>query len=369
MTKRYLSLDILRGLTVALMIVVNNPGSWSNVFPFLRHAHWEGCTLCDMVFPTFLFCVGVSMAFALSKFTSLTGGSLKKILKRGLLLFLVGLGLNAFPFYPSQSAMNPDLSFWQNWLEWLGRLRIMGVLQRIALCYVLASVLVLWLQNLRKIIVAGAGLAILYTILMLAFAGPEGAFSLAGNIAGKVDIFFLGENHVYRGYGIPFDPEGLLGVLTGTCTVLIGYLIGQTIRNTESKTKVAADIYTYSLMSLLLGLVLSIWMPISKPLWTVSYVFYAGGWSMMALAFLVYLVDVKGCEKPFFPFKALGMNALALYVLSGILAITMRRYIGWDHTLVFGANGYTSLLYSLLYMSVHLVIAVILYKKKIFIKL
>lgn len=369
MKKRFLSLDILRGLTVALMIIVNNPGSWSCSFPFLQHAPWEGCTLCDMVFPSFLFCVGVSMAFALSRYTSLTSEAFRKILRRGLLLYLVGLGLNTFPFYPTGAGADPQMSFWQNWVQWIGRVRLLGVLPRIAMCYVLGSVLVLWLKTPRRIIWGGVALASLYTFLMLAFAGDEGAFFLAGNFAGKADVFVFGADHIYHGYGIPFDPEGIVGVLTGTCTVLLGYLMGQVVRSSESKIKAVADIYTYAAVSLAAGVILSAWMPVSKPLWTVSYVLYAGGWSMLALAFLIYLVDVKGCEKPFYPFKALGMNALAMFVLSALLMRIYWIYIGWDYGVIFGVNEYMSLLFSLLYLALLLVIAVILYRKKMFIKL
>ena len=367
------------------MIVVNNPGSWSRIFPPLRHAAWDGCTPCDLVFPFFLFCVGVSMSFALARFTSITGQAVKKVLKRGVLLYLVGLGLTAFPFYPSASRMNPDLSFWQNWTAWLGNLRLVGVLARIAMCYTLGAMLVLWLQKPKRIMAAIAALSVIYMSGMLLFAGPEGAFSLEGNFARKVDLALLGENHIYEGYGVAFDPEGLWGALTGTCTVLLGYLIGYMIRTSSSPdrpverqrtqaeghvtTDLSARIFCLSALSLLSGVILSIWMPISKPLWSVSYVFYSAGWAMFVLAFLVYVIDVRGYGKLFFPFKALGMNALAIYVISGLLMKIIWIYIGWDYTEIFGVNEFMSLLFALIYMSLHILLAVIMYRKKIFIKL
>lgn len=368
--KRYVSLDVLRGLTVAMMIVVNNPGSWSKIYPMLRHASWDGCTPCDLVFPFFLFCVGVSMAFALVKYAALNADALKKILKRGVLLYLVGLLLTAFPFYPAH--MDPAMSFWQNWLEWASGIRLVGVLPRIAMCYVLASVLALCLKSSKKIACAIGVLCALHIGTLLLFGGPEGALTLEGNFARKLDIAVFGENHIYHGYGIPFDPEGLLGVLTGTCTVLIGYLIGRSIRNSASKQSqdgVSARTFVISAGLLLAGLALSIVIPINKPLWSVSYLFYAAGWASFVLALLIYLIDYKGWEKPFFPFKALGMNALALYVLSALLMVINWRYIGWDYTAVFGSTKFLSLMFALLYMLLHLVIAVIMYKKKIFIKL
>lgn len=368
MKKRCISLDVLRGMTVALMIVVNNPGSWSKVFPPLRHAAWDGCTPCDLVFPFFLFCVGASMAFALAKYTSLTVDALKKILKRGVLLYLVGLLLTAFPFYPSEAAMDPALSFGENWLAWLGRLRLVGVLPRIAMCYVLGSVLAIWLQRPKKIIMAIAMLSVMHIGGLLNFAGPEGAFSLEGNFARRIDLAIFGESHIYHGYGIPFDPEGLFGVLTGTCTILVGFLIGMLIRK-ESPSRASARILMAGAASVVFGLILSIWVPLNKPLWSVSYVFYTAGWAMILLSLLQYLIDVRGIEKPFFPFRAMGMNALALYVLSGLLMKCIWRYTDWDYTKVFGTNECMSLLFAVLFMMLHMVLAMILYKKKIFIKL
>ena len=378
MTKRYLSLDVLRGLTVAFMIIVNNPGSWSVIYPPLKHAAWDGCTPCDLVFPFFLFCVGTSMAFAFAKYTSLTWGAAGKVFKRGLLLYLVGLLLTAFPFYPAEQT--PGLSFWENWLDWASHLRLVGVLPRIAMCYIVASMLVLWLRKPMRLLGTVAGLCMLHVGLLVAFAGPEGAFSLEGNFAREVDLAVFGENHIYKGFGIPFDPEGLLGVLTGTCTVILGYLTGMMIRSSakryqqtqdasDSPVGVSARLFSISAGALLLGLALSIVVPLNKALWSVSYVFYAAGWAMFVLALLMYLIDVKGHEKPFFPFKALGMNALALFVLSGLIMKIIWRYTSWDYTSVFGVTEGMSFLFSLMYLSVHLVIAVIMYRLKIFIKL
>lgn len=364
--KRYLSLDILRGLTVAMMIMVNNPGSWSHIYPILRHASWNGCTPCDLVFPFFLFCVGVSMTFALAKYQGLTSDAMKKVFRRGVLLFLVGFLLMAYPFYPAHR--NPDLTAWQNWLEWAGNWRIMGILQRISLCYILSAVLVLWLRTTKKLAVAAGALCALHLGLLLAFAGPEGAFTLEGNFARKVDLAILGEQHMYHGYGLPFDPEGLLGVLTGTATVLLGYMIGQVVKS-DKPVNVSAKVFSISAGLLLAGLALSLVIPVNKPLWSASYVLYTAGWASFVLALLIYLVDVRGWEKPFFPFKALGMNALAVFVLSGLIMKTLWRFTDWDYTTVFGQTEFMSFLFSFLYMLVNLGIAAVMYRKKIFIKL
>jgi predicted acyltransferase len=378
MTKRYVSLDVLRGLTVAFMIIVNNPGSWSHIFPPLRHAAWDGCTPCDLVFPFFMFCVGTSMAFSLAKYPSLNLAAAGKVFKRGVLLYLVGLLLTAFPFYPEE--MNPDLTFWENWASWAGGVRLLGILARIAMCYVLGSILVLWLRKPVKLIGAALALAATHVGLLLAFAGPEGAFSLEGNFARTLDVAVFGENHIYSGYGIPFDPEGLLGVLTGTCTIIIGYMIGMMIRSSskryaetraeeDSPVGVSAKLFCMSAVALIAGLALDLVVPVNKPLWSVSYVIYTAGWAMFVLALLTYMIDVKGWQKPFFPFKALGMNALALFVLSGLIMKVIWRYTDWDYTQVFGVSEGMSLLFAVLYLIPHLLIAIFLYRKKIFIKL
>ena len=393
MTKRYLSLDVLRGLTVAFMIIVNNPGSWSMIYPPLKHAAWDGCTPCDLVFPFFLFCVGTSMAFAFAQYTSFTAQVAAKVFKRGILLYLIGILLTAFPFYPDVHQSNlvfwgnaqewfykPSVSFWNSWLEWASQLRLLGVLPRIALCYMLASVLVLWLRKPVRLLGTVVLLSALHVGLLVAFAGPGGAFTLEGNFARTVDIAVFGENHIYKGFGLPFDPEGLLGVLTGSCTVILGYLVGMMIRSSakryEQNTKAAdspvgvcARLFAISAGALVLGLALSLVVPLNKALWSVSYVFYAAGWAMFVLALLMYLIDVNGLEKPFFPFKALGMNALALFVLSGLIMKIIWRYTSWDYTAVFGVSGGMSLLFSLIYLAFHLAIASLLYKFKIFIKL
>ena len=307
------------------------------------------------------------MAFAFAKYDGLSSGSLRKIFKRGILLYLTGFLLTAFPFYPA--VQNPSMTFWQNWLDWFSSLRFVGVLPRIAMCYVLGSVLALWLKSVKKISWTIGILSLLHVGLLVLFPGPEGPFALEGNFAGRLDVAIFGENHIYHGYGIPFDPEGVLGVLTGTCTVLLGYLLGAMTRKGDSPVENSAKVFVISAAFLLAGLVMGIWIPISKPLWTVSYVFYTAGWASFVFAVLMYLIDVKGWEKPFFPFKALGMNALVLFVLSGLLMKIIWRYIHWDYTAIFGANELSSLLFSLIYMLFHLVIAVIMYRKKIFIKL
>lgn len=391
-SQRYVALDVLRGMTVAGMILVNNPGSWSKIFAPLRHAEWHGCTPTDLVFPFFLFIVGAALSFSFAKYgDGIDAKSIGKLIKRSALIFLTGLLLNAFPFYPT----SPDsaLSFGENYLNYIGSIRIMGVLQRIALCYLLGGALALWLRKPGKI---AFGMAVLMTIhiAVLVIFGSGDPFSLEGNISGSIDVAIFGDKHVYHGFGKAFDPEGLLGVLSGSATVLLGFTIGGLIRKATNKSDAVAQLYTIGLLSLGAGVVMSIFIPINKPLWTPSYVFYAGGWSILMLALFIYFIDIKGREKLFFPFKAMGLNPLFAFVMAGVLAKTLGRVIRWteiavtdDNTIkesvvsasswiyrnccveVFGHNEFGSLMYALMYVALFLLMAIWLYKKKIIIKL
>lgn len=391
MKKRYESLDVLRGLTVAFMCVVNNPGTWAHIFPPLRHAGWVGCTPTDLVYPFFIFCMGCAMAFSFSKYERTTASAYLRVLKRGTLIFLVGLALNLYPFFPT-SLHDETWSFGQNYLYWLQHKRIFGVLQRIGMAYVIAGCLALWLKKPGRIMAAIGALCVTYTGILLVFGRDPGAFTLEGNVSMRIDTWLVGGDHCYHGYdGTDFDPEGVLGSLTAACSCLLGYLVGSMIHRSQknisaslvglpsgsglpsealpySPDRVVNRTFVYGCLSLILGEVLSIWIPISKPLWSVSYVFYAGGWAMLALAFLSYLLDVKGYAKPFVPFKAMGMNALMAFVLSGVIAKSY-VFFGFAPSRCFGANEYTSLLWALIFVTIICILLWILYKKKIVIKL
>ena len=376
MKKRYESLDVLRGLTVAFMCIVNNPGTWAHIFPPLKHAGWDGCTPTDLVYPFFIFCMGCAMAFSFSKYENTTAKAYLKVLKRGALIFLVGFALNLYPFFPT-SLHDDTWSFGQNYLYWLQHKRIFGVLQRIGMAYAIAGCLALWLKKPKKILAAIATLCVTYTGILLIFGREPGAFSLEGNVSMRIDTWLVGGNHCYHGYnGTDFDPEGVLGSMTAACSCLLGYLIGSMIHGSQKKMsatncspdRVVNRTFVYGCLSLILGVILSIWVPINKPLWSVSYVFYAGGWAMLALAFLAYLLDVKGYEKPFVPFKAMGMNALMAFVFSGVIAKSY-GFFGFAPGHYFGANEYTSLLWAFIFVTIIFTLLWILYKKKIVIKL
>ena len=384
--QRYVAPDVLRGMTIAGMILVNNPGNWGQIYPPLRHAAWIGCTPTDLVFPFFLFVVGTAMAFSFSRFfegDAAMKSAYAKLYKRAALIFLVGFLLQAFPFVPLNKA--PDVSFFRSILRYYANIRIFGVLQRIATAYALGGTLALWLKKPRRIAWGFVVVLLLHWLLLYAFGGNE-PYGKETNFARTLDLFLVGPRHLYKGYGLPFDPEGVLGMISGAGTVLMGYLAGVQIRKSPEKIYAVGSLYTWGLAALGLGMVWSIWLPISKPLWTSSYVLYAGGWTLLMLAFFMYLIDIKGKEKWFFPFKALGLNPLFAFVLSGLVAKTFGRIIHWtaqDGTYytplswlyknvfaaALGNNPAGSLAYAIFYVAVFTLLAILLYRKNIVIKL
>ncbi|MBQ0080437.1 MAG: DUF1624 domain-containing protein [Alistipes sp.] len=401
-SKRFIAIDVLRGLTIAMMLIVNNPGTYSYVFSPLRHSKWAGCTPTDLVFPFFLFIVGASMFFSFSKMEQLgTKEKLQKIFRRGILIFLIGLALNAFPFYPI--SRNPELTFSQNYLNYLHGIRIFGVLQRIAMCYILGAVIVLWLKKPKKIILSMILLALGHYLILLfggdasfpEVNGAKGVFSLLGQCSGPIDISLVGESHVYHGYGQPFDPEGLLGTLSGTCTLLLGFLSGVIIRKSKTSQMGALRILAWGAPLIIAGLFIGIWYPICKPLWTGSFVLFTAGWSMVLLSLCIYLIDIKKRVSLLTPFRALGQNPLFCYVLAGVMVRILKRMVTWSETIqtpeggtleehwnalgwfyekvcvpIVGTNNeISSLLYALCLVGVFILLAMVLYKKRIIIKL
>lgn len=299
---RYLAVDFYRGLTVAFMILVNTPGTGEFVYPPLKHADWHGCTPTDLVFPSFMFIIGVSMWFAFGKFDrqwSAEAG--KKILKRTALLFLIGLILNNFP------------RVWDHWDTW----RIMGVPQRLALGYGLASLLVLNFERRTLLWISGVILLLYWALLY--FLGMPGAdpYALDANAVLRLDRFLFTDAHLWKGERIPFDPEGVLSTLPAIVTVLLGWFSGGMLqRRGEQKDVLVRDLLLFGLAIGFAGLLWDLAFPINKKLWTSSYVLYAGGISMILLAACVWFFDVKGWRNGAGFFLAFGANALFAYVLS-----------------------------------------------------
>jgi len=235
--ERLYALDAFRGLTIATMILVNTPGSWAHIYPPLAHADWHGCTPTDLVFPFFLFIVGVAMWFSFSKYDHhINTPAIIKVLKRTFLIFLIGLLLTAFPFY------NKDYS----------HLRILGVFQRIALAYGGAGLIVLILkeQHLKYV---NAVLLLGYWWALWHFGGGD-PYGLETNLVRRIDLAILGPNHVWHGKGLPFDPEGLLSTLPAIVTVTLGYFTGKLITTSESRMILVGKMFFIGTAMVLVGL-------------------------------------------------------------------------------------------------------------------
>lgn len=363
---RLVSLDIFRGLTIAFMIIVNTPGSWQYVYPPLQHAKWNGCTPTDLVFPFFLFIVGVSTWYSLKKFgNELNGSSLLRIFRRMLAIFAVGLFLNIFPYF------GRDYS----------TLRIMGVLQRIAIAYGIAAIICLSV-NRQYLWIVIALLLLAYWGVLVLFGGAD-PYSLEGNLALKADTALLGGNHLYKGFGIPFDPEGLLSTIPAICTVIIGYYIGEMTGKGNASWPTVLKLILLGAAAVGLGYLWNIFMPINKPLWTSSYVLLTAGLAMGVFALIYIIADLFKFQIWGYFFLVFGTNALFSFFLAGIWTKMMLfikfqsgaeevTLYSWIYQKVFvpvAGNINGSLLFALFQMFLIWGVALILYRKKIMIKL
>ncbi|MFD1142207.1 acyltransferase family protein [Larkinella insperata] len=296
---RLLSLDTFRGLTVAAMILVNNPGDWGHIYAPLEHAHWHGWTPTDLIFPFFLFIVGVSIAYALPDKTR--AGLAGKIAKRSLILFGLGLFLNLFPKF--------DFS----------TVRIPGVLQRIALVYLATSLLYIKTATRTQGWLIG-GLLVGYWLIMAFVPVPDfGPANLEPetNLGAWLDRTVLG-GHLWKTSRI-WDPEGLLSTLPAIATGLSGILAGTLLKSKRPEAEKAVWLFVAGCLALLGAYVWNGFFPINKSLWTSSFVLLTSGLALQALALCFWLIDVQGYRKWTKPFVAFGVNAITVFFLSGLI--------------------------------------------------
>ena len=306
--RRLYSIDVLRGITISLMILVNNPGSWAFVYSPFLHAKWHGCTLTDLVFPFFLVLVGASTRFAFVKWHYYPSKEFHiHIFWRSLSIFMAGLLLNAYPFIR------------QDW-DW-NSFRVMGVLQRIAIAYGISALLIIRYDF--KIILKIITFTLFFYWSLLFIWEPNNPYALESNLVRHIDVLFLGESHLYKGFGIPFDPEGLLSTLPAIATVLIGYLLGGMLHTTKNFSDCAKRMITLGISLVIIGLLWGLVFPINKALWTSSYVLFTSGVCALMLAILTYLIDIKGYKKLFKPFEIFGTNSIFLFLLSGFWTKTI----------------------------------------------
>ncbi len=303
--QRLLSLDFFRGFTIAAMILVNNPGSWSHVYPPLLHAPWHGWTPTDLIFPFFLFIVGVSitLSFSSKKENHAPRKDLYiKIIRRSIILFALGLFLSGFPFYD------------------LATIRIPGVLQRIAVCYFFAAVIFLNSDAKTQALWAVAFMLI-YWAFMEWFPVPgvgSGSYERGENFSAWVDNLLL-HGHLWS-QTKTWDPEGIFSTLPAISTTLFGVLTGHLIRQKKPATKKVQLMLIYGAAAIAIGWIWHYYLPINKSLWTSSYALFMSGMAMVVLGISYYLIDIKGWQIGTKPFRVYGMNAITVFVLSGVVA-------------------------------------------------
>lgn len=366
---RLLALDVLRGITIAGMILVNNPGSWGHIYTPLGHAEWNGLTPTDLVFPFFMFIMGISTYISLRKYQfEFSLAAAAKILKRTVVIFAIGLGIAWFAILCRTG-------------EWLSfdHIRILGVMQRLALCYGATALIALTVKH-RYIPVLIAVMLVGYFILLI--TGNGFAYNDT-NILSIVDRAVLGETHMYKDNGI--DPEGLLSTLPAIAHVLIGFCVGKLLMEVKEISDKLLRLFLVGTVLTFVGFLLSYGCPINKKIWSPTFVLATCGLASSFLALLVWMIDVKGYKTWCRPFEVFGVNPLFIYVMAGVLSILLSSI-----TIPYGVTGEPmalktyfyniilqpalgqylgSLAYALLFVILNWSIGTVLYKNKIYIKI
>ncbi|MBC8086366.1 MAG: DUF5009 domain-containing protein [Phycisphaerae bacterium] len=355
--ERLIALDVFRGMTVAGMLLVNNPGTWSAIYPPLEHAPWHGWTPTDLIFPFFLFIVGITTAISLDGRRARgddEGAILRQILKRGVLIFLFGLLLSWFPFYTYQSIEGvTDPSFGERVIYRVQHLRILGVLQRIGLAYLCGALLTLRTSLKAQFGILAAlllGYWALMTLVPVPDTGVAGRFVLDKPdqlLSAWFDRTVLGVNHLWSG-SKTWDPEGLLSTVPAIGTVILGTFAGKWIarRDIELNTRLSG-MFAVGALTMMLGLIWNWAFPINKALWTSSYVLFSAGMGAVVLATCLWIIDVRGFRGWTRPFIVYGLNPMLAFLGSGMMARMMGSMIMID------VNGTATPLQSVVYKSVY----------------
>jgi len=356
---RYLALDAFRGITIALMILVNTPGTWSHVYAPLLHADWHGVTPTDLVFPFFLFIIGSAMFFSFKKSDfAASPEQFAKIIKRGFIMFFIGFMLNVIPF-------TTNIEDW----------RIMGVLQRIGIAYAIAACLVLVL-NRTGIFILSAVILVGYWGLLLSIG--EGALTLDGNIIRQLDLAIFGANHMYEMRGVAFDPEGLLSTLPAVVSMLLGFELTRYLTSIENKKTSVIKLTLIGGLAIGFGVLWGLVFPINKSLWSSSYVIYTTGIACLLLAAFIWLIDIMKQTKLAEPLLVYGTNPLFVYVLSFLVVtlylnihigdVTMYAWLYQQLNSVFNAK-LASFIFAFSHVVLFWYVSLKLYQRKIFIKI
>ena len=370
------SLDAFRGATIAAMILVNDPGSEDHIYALLRHASWHGWTFTDTIFPSFLFIVGVAMAFSLARRMEEGAdkpGLIGHMVRRAAILFALGLVVNGFPFW-----LNPDFS--------LSTFRIPGVLQRIGICYLITGVMFLYCTKRIQALV-GLFLLAVYWLLVKRVPVPgygPGVLEPTGNLLWYIDSTVFGPHTWIYAPAQGFDPEGILSTLPSIATTLMGILAGYWLRSERSGGTKTLWMLMVGGGMLLAGLVMNQWLPINKNMWTSSFAVFMGGWSLSLLGVFYWIIDVNGSRAWAKPFVIFGLNAIAVYVVAELLwsAIWAISWTGADGIVLtfqefifnkifspLASQINASLLFSLSYVAILFLFAWLLYRRRWFIRI
>jgi predicted acyltransferase len=369
---RFLALDVFRGMTICFMIIVNTPGNGEYSYSPLEHAKWFGFTPTDLVFPSFLFAVGNAMSFVMAKWDTLSQSRvLAKIFKRTLIIFLCGYLLYWFPFVDMDK--NNHIIFAP-----ISHTRILGVLQRIALAYCIGALLIYYLKPKRALI-ASVIILLLYWPVMMLFGDSADPLSITGNIGYKIDKWLMGEDHMYHGEGVAFDPEGWLSTLPSVANVVGGFWVGQFLQRKgktyEGLTKLLLAGFAFLTMAYFWDLVF----PISKKLWTSSFVLYTVGLDCIIISAVIYLIDFLHKTRWTGFFNVLGKNPLFIYLVSEVGATVLYiipapsgggQLYSWIYNNIFIHAGLSlgSLLFAICWMLFCWLVGYFLDKKKIYVR-
>jgi predicted acyltransferase len=367
---RFLSLDVFRGMTICFMIIVNNPGTDQSFWP-LNHAAWHGFTPTDLVFPSFLFAVGNAMSFVMKKYQQMSNGAvLAKIFKRTILIFLIGYLMYWFPFF--------DIHNGHFDLRPISNTRIMGVLQRIALCYCFASLMVYYLSKQTVFILSGIFL-IGYWILLLVLGDHNAPLGMLTNAGTYLDKALFGDAHLYHGEGVAFDPEGVLSTIPSIVNVIIGYYAGKFIQEKGKNYETISRLLLTGCLFIFIAICWDSVFPINKKLWTSSFVFITTGLDLVIISFLIYTVEIakwtKGNWTNFF--TVVGKNPLFIYITSEVLLLILSWIViagkgipawvvSFYQNIAPGKLG--SLLFAISFMLLCWLVGYILDKRKIYIR-
>ena len=370
-SQRFLALDVFRGLTVCFMIIVNTTGNGATTYSPLLHASWHGFTPTDLVFPSFLFAVGNAMSFVMPKWEHQpTSTVLWKIFKRTALIFILGYLLYWFPFFRLDKAGHVIAAP-------IAETRILGVLQRIALCYGIASLMLYFFKQRFSVIMAVAFLFVYWGLLLL-FGDATDPLSMTGNAGLRFDLWLMGSKHLYHGEGIAFDPEGWLSTLPAVANVIGGFVVGRFVQQKgktyEGLTKLLLAGFTLMTIAYFWDLVL----PINKKLWTSSFVLYTVGLDCIILSVVIYIIDFLQKTKWTYFFQVFGKNPLFIYLLSELLPVALymiktdpnTTLYRWLYVNIFSHAGayFGALLFAVCYMLVCWTVGYFLDRRKIYVR-